>query len=46
MGLRTFLKRADTAVQDTKEAVSTSAVIAVVALITAVVAIVIAVVRR
>lgn len=46
MGLRTFLKRADTAVQDTKQAVSTGVVVAVLALITAVVAVIIAVVRR
>lgn len=46
MGVRTFLKRADQAVQDTKTSVSTGVVLSVVAMVVAVVALVIAVVRR
>jgi len=45
MGLRTFLHRADDAVQDTKESVTTAAVIAVAALVVAVAALVIVVVK-
>lgn len=45
MGLRQFLKRADTAVESTKQSVTTSAVIAVAALVVAVVAVVIALVK-
>lgn len=46
MSVGTFLKRADTAVQDTKQSVATSAVLAVAALVVAVVALVIAVVVK
>ena len=45
MGLRAFLKRADDAVQDTKESVTMTAVLAGVALVVAVVAIVIVLVK-
>jgi hypothetical protein len=45
MGLRTFLQRADTAVQDTKESVTATAVVAAAALVVAVIAIVIVVVK-
>ena len=46
MGLRTFLKRADDAVQDTRSSVVTTAVVAIAALVVAVIAFVVAVVRR
>lgn len=46
MGVRTFIKRADEAVQDTKTSVTTGVALAVVALVVAVVALVVAVVRR
>lgn len=45
MGVGKFLRRADEAVQDTKHAVSTGVVVAVVALVVAIVGIVIAVVK-
>jgi len=45
MSLRTFLKRADNAVQDTKESVTTAVVIAAVAVVLGVTAIVIAVLK-
>lgn len=45
MSLRTFLKRADDAVQDTKQSVTGVAVIAGAALVVAIVAVVIAVVK-
>lgn len=45
MGVRDFLKRADEAVQDQKQAVSTVAVVAVAALIVGLVALVVAVRR-
>lgn len=46
MGLRTFIGRADQAVQDTKDAVSGGVFVAVAALVVAVVALVVAIVRR
>lgn len=46
MGLRTFLSRADEAVQDTKASVTAGVVMSVAALIVAVVALVVAIVRR
>ncbi len=46
MGLRTFLHRADQAVEDTKQSVTTSAVIAVAALVIAAVALVVVITRR
>ena len=46
MGVRTFLKRADEAVQDTKSSVTAAVGVAIVALVVAVVGIIIAVVRR
>jgi len=46
VGVGKFLRRADEAVQDTKQAVSTGVVLSVVALVVAVVALVVAVVRR
>jgi len=46
VGVRQFLKRADTAVQDTKTSVTTGVAVAVVAFVVAVVALVVAVVRR
>jgi hypothetical protein len=46
VGVRQFLKRADDAVQDTKQSVTAGVAVAVVALIVAVVALVVAVVRR
>lgn len=45
MGVRTFLARADTAVQDTKTSVTTVAVVAVVAVVVAVIALIVAVVK-
>ena len=45
MGVRDFLKRADEAVQDTSQAVSTVAAVAVAALIVGLVALVVAVRR-
>jgi hypothetical protein len=44
MGLREALRRADTAVQETRESVITSAVLAVAAIVVAAVALVVAVV--
>ncbi len=46
MGLRQFLQRADTAVQDTKDTVSATAVIAAAALVVAVAALIVVVVRK
>lgn len=46
MGVRTFLSRADRAVQDTKESVTAGVAVAVVAFVVAVIALVIAIVRR
>jgi hypothetical protein len=46
VGVRTFLRRADEAVQDQKQAVTGGVIVAVVALVVAVVALVVAVVRR
>jgi hypothetical protein len=46
VGVRQFLARADQAVQDQKQAVSTGVVLSVAALVVAVVALVVAVVRR
>jgi hypothetical protein len=45
MGLRTFLKRADAAVEDTRQSVTTTAVIAVAALVVAVVAVIVVLVK-
>lgn len=45
MSLRTFLKRADDAVQDTKESVTATAIVAAAALTVAVVALVIVMVK-
>lgn len=46
MGPRQFLTKADQAVQDTKQSVTTGVAIAVIALVVASVALVVAVVRR
>ena len=46
MSVGSFLRRADTAVQDTRQSVTTSAVLAVAALVVAVVALVVAVVVK
>lgn len=46
MGVRQFLTRADRAVQDTKQSVTTGVVLSVVAIVMAAVALVIAIVRR
>jgi hypothetical protein len=46
VGVRSFLRRADQAVQDTKTSVSTGVVLSVAAIVIAVVALVVAVVRR
>ncbi len=46
MGVRQFLARADRAVQDTKQTVSTGVVLSIAALVTAVLALVVALVRR
>lgn len=46
MSVGTFLKKADKAVEDTKQSVITSATLAVAALVVAVVALVVAVVTR
>lgn len=46
MGVRSFLNRADKAVQDAKTSVTAGVYVSVVAVIVAVVALVIAVVRR
>jgi hypothetical protein len=45
MSLRTFLHRADKAVEDTKQSVTATAVIAVAAVVVALVALVIAVIK-
>lgn len=45
MSLRTFLKRADDAVQDTRESVTATAVLAGVAIVVAIVAVVIVLVK-
>jgi hypothetical protein len=45
VGVRTFLARADTAVQDTKTSVATVAVVAAVAVVVAVIALIVAVVK-
>ena len=45
MSLRTFLRRADDAVQDTKQSVTATAVVAAAALTVAVIALVIVVVK-
>lgn len=46
MGVRTFLKRADQAVQDQKQSVTAGVAVAVVAFVVALVALVVAIVRR
>ncbi len=46
VGVGTFIKRADQAVQDTKTSVSTGVMLSVAALVIAVAALVVAVVRR
>jgi hypothetical protein len=46
VGVRQFLSKADQAVQDTKQSVTTGVAVAVVALVVAAVALVVAVVRR
>ena len=46
MGVRQFLRRADDAVQTTKESVTTGVVLSVVAIVLSVVAVVVAIVRR
>jgi hypothetical protein len=45
MGLRTFLQRADKAVEDTKQSVSYAAVTAAAAIVIAVIALIVAVVK-
>jgi hypothetical protein len=45
VGLRTFLKRADDAVQDTKESVTATAVVAAAAIVVAIVALIVVVVK-
>jgi hypothetical protein len=46
VSIGTFLRRADSAVQDTKTSVTTGVLLAVIAIVTAVVAVLIAVVKR
>jgi len=46
MGVGQFLRRADQAVQDTKQSVTAGVVLSVAAIVVAVVALVVAVVRR
>lgn len=46
MGLRTFLKRADNAVQDTKQSIGWAVIAATAALVAAVVSLVVAVVIK
>ncbi len=46
MGVGNFLRRADQAVQDTKESVTAAVAVSVVALVVALVALVVAIVRR
>jgi len=46
VSIKTFLRRADNAVQDTKASVTTGVLLSVLALVTAAVAMLIAVVRR
>jgi hypothetical protein len=45
MSLRSFLRRADTAVQDTKETVTATAIMAAAAVVIAVIALIVAVVK-
>jgi ABC-type arginine transport system permease subunit len=45
VGLKTFLRKADAAVQDTKESVTATAVVAAAALVVAVVALIVVVVK-